>query len=65
MASAEAQLVNAENSDRKVIYQTIVDQNGFGSGGLTQVERAFSDVQREKARSGDYVQSSSGQWQQK
>ena len=59
-----AQLASAENADRKIIYQAIVDQNGFGPGGLAQVQRAFADVQYEKARSGDYIESS-GQWRQK
>lgn len=58
-------LVSAENADRSVIYQAIVEQNGFGPGGLAKVQSAFADVQRDKARSGDYVQSSSGEWQKK
>lgn len=58
-------LVSAENQDRNAIYEAIVKQNGFGSGGLAQVQRAFADVQRDKAHSGDYVQSSSGEWRQK
>ena len=58
-------LVSAENSDRSVIYQAIVEQNGFGPGGLAQVQQVFADVQREKARPGDFIQSSSGQWEQK
>lgn len=58
-------LVSAENADRSVIYQAIVEQNGFGPGGLAQVQKAFADVQRDKARPGDFVQSSSGEWRQK
>ncbi len=58
-------VTEAENADRKVIYQAIVDQNQIGPSGLVQVEAAFSEVQREKARPGDYVQPPSGDWQQK
>lgn len=60
-----ADIAAAENADRGVIYKAIVDQNGFGPGGLPQVQKAFADVQHEKARTGDYVQSSSGEWKQK
>ena len=55
----------AENADRRVIYKTIVQQNGFGPGGLEQVQKAFAEVQHEKARPGDFVQSSSGEWRRK
>ena len=58
-------LAAAENENRLVVYQTIVEQNGFGPGGLEQVQRVFADVQREKARPGDYVQTPSGEWKQK
>ncbi len=60
-----ADLAGAENADRNVIYKTIVDQNGFGPSGIQQVQQVFADVQREKARSGDYIQTSSGEWRQK
>ena len=58
-------LASDENSDRSVIYKAIVDQNGFGPSGLAQVQRTFADVQHEKARSGDYIQTSSGEWRRK
>jgi uncharacterized protein YdbL (DUF1318 family) len=58
-------LAGAENQDRRVIYNAIVSQNNFGPGGLAQVQRAFAEVQRDKARPGDYVQSASGEWRQK
>ena len=58
-------VAEAENADRKVIYQAIVDQNQLGPQGLAQVETAFSEVQREKARPGDFIQLASGDWKQK
>ncbi|HXV27661.1 MAG TPA: DUF1318 domain-containing protein [bacterium] len=55
----------AENNDRLVIYQAIVDQNQLGQAGLAKVKQVFAEVQREKARRGDYVQLASGEWTQK
>lgn len=51
-----------ENVDRKTIYQAIVDQNHLGPGGLIEVKRAFAEVQREKAKPGEFVQEPSGNW---
>lgn len=58
-------LASAENSDRQVIYQAIVDQNGLGAGGLAQVKIVFAEVQREKARAGDSIQLPNGSWTKK
>ena len=58
-------VVSAENQDRRVIYQAIVQQNNLPAAGLEQVEAVFADVQREKARSGDSIQTASGSWVQK
>ena len=54
-----------ENGDRRVIYQAIVDQNGLGEGGMQQVMLAFAEVQREKARKGDKIQTPEGEWGKK
>ncbi len=59
------EVAEQENQDRRVIYQAIVSQNALGPQGMSEVERAFGDVQRDKARSGDMIQSSSGSWTQK
>ncbi len=64
-ASQASGVVSAENADRRVIYKTIVQQNGLPASALAQVESAFGDVQRDRARSGDYIQSSSGAWVRK
>lgn len=54
-------LAKAENRDRKVVYQTIAQQNGLEDA-LSTIEAAFADVQREKAESGDKIQTEDGQW---
>lgn len=58
-------VVSAENKDRSAIYQTIVQQNNLGADGLGKVKSVFAEVQSEKARSGDFIQTSAGQWIQK
>jgi len=63
-ANAES-LTASENADRKIIYQAISDQNQLGSSGLGIIETVFSEVLREKAKSGDFIQSPSGQWLRK
>ena len=62
-SSVEAQnLVNLENQDRKVIYQTIADQNNLGPSGFAVIETVFGEVQREKARAGESIQNPAGAW---
>ncbi len=58
-------LVLAENRDREVIYQAIADQNQLGPDGLTQVHSVFGEVQRGKARAGEFIQLRTGEWVQK
>jgi len=62
--AAASSLVIAENSDRKVIYQTIAEQNDL-QGQLDTIEKVFAQVQRDKAESGDRIQGDDGQWIQK
>lgn len=64
-APGAAEQVEAENRDRLVIYQAIVDQNQLGPQGLDLVKAAFAEVQREKAQPGDPIQSLSGEWTRK
>lgn len=59
--SAEA-LVAAENKDRKLVYNAIVEQNKLGPGALATVEAVFARVQRDKAEPGEKVQDASGRW---
>jgi hypothetical protein len=63
--ASAASLTEAENRDRRVIYEALARQNKLGSTGLLEVQKAFADVQREKAGPGDMVQSSSGDWKKK
>lgn len=58
-------LVELENRDREVIYQGLVSQNQLGPQGMREVQRAFAEVQREKANAGDQIQLPSGQWVRK
>ncbi len=57
-------LVEAENRDRKVIYEGIAGQNGLGNA-LSVIESVFAQVQRDKAKSGEHVQTDNGEWIEK
>ncbi len=56
------ELVNAENNDRKAIYQAIVEQNELGAAALATVEGVFAGVQRDKALAGEKIQAAGGDW---
>lgn len=60
-----ARLAMSENQDREIIYQALAQQNGLGPGGLAQVREVFAEVQRGKARPGEFIQLRSGEWVQK
>ena len=63
---AQAQsLADAENKDRKFIYQTIVEQNNLPADAISTVESIFAQVQRDKANTGESIQSEDGQWTKK
>jgi len=64
-AAQVAGLIASENKDRRTIYQAIVAQNGLGEAGMRQVEETFGEVQRGKARPGDWIQDRGGRWFQK
>ena len=53
-----------ENQDRKVIYQTIAEQNGLDNA-IGTIERVFAQVQRDKADSGDKIELEDGTWSTK
>lgn len=62
-ATPEAQsIADAENRDRQTIYQTIAEQNNLGASSAGVVETIFAEVQHEKARPGDSIQASTGEW---
>lgn len=58
-------LVAAENENRRIIYEAVADQNPLGPAGLSQVQSVFAEVQRGKARPGEWIQLRSGEWVQK
>lgn len=58
-------MVNAENADRKLIYNAIVKQNNLGPDGLGVVQKAFAEIRRDKALAGEYFQTYSGEWLKK
>ncbi len=61
----EAQaVVNGENKDRKVIYETIAQQNNL-SDSLKTIEQVFAQVKRDKAEPGDMIQNEKGEWVEK
>ena len=57
-------IADDENTDRKMIYQTIAQQNGIPQEVAT-IEKVFGQVQKEKAESGEMVQSEDGTWDKK
>ena len=64
-AAGAGDIVSAENQDRQTIYSTIAIQNNLGASGLGIVETVFAEVQRDKTRPGDWIQTPSGEWVQK
>ncbi len=54
-------IVTAENRDRKVIYQTIAEQNGLENA-ISTIESVFAQVQRDKAEPGEQIQTEDGRW---
>lgn len=63
--AAAGALASAENRDRRVIYEALAEQNQLGNTGLLEVQRAFAEVQADKATAGEMLQSSSGGWKAK
>ena len=55
-------VVAAENKDRNVIYNAIVQQNDLPETEIHTVRRVFADTQRSKAKSGQMIQTESGKW---
>ena len=59
--SGAESIIKAENTDRKIIYTTIADQNNL-KGAVETIEKVFAQVQFDKAQPGDKVQEESGKW---
>ncbi|MCA9406706.1 MAG: YdbL family protein [Candidatus Omnitrophica bacterium] len=54
-------LADAENKDRKIIYQTIAEQNDLTKA-IEIIEKVFAQVQRDKASAGEKIQMEDGKW---
>jgi len=54
-------LVFDENVDRNTIYKTIAMQNDLEDA-LDSIEMVFAQVQRDKAMTGDKIQTEDGRW---
>jgi uncharacterized protein YdbL (DUF1318 family) len=62
-ADADAmKTVQAENRDREIIYQAIVAQNDLPANSIHTVRAVFADVQAQKAKPGEKIQTSEGKW---
>jgi uncharacterized protein YdbL (DUF1318 family) len=57
-------LVDAENQDRKRLYQEIAKANGLPDK-VNEIEAIFSESWRDKAAKGWYLQDAKGNWSQK
>ena len=57
-------LVDAENQDRKRLYQEIARANGFPDK-AGEIEDIFAESWRDKAAKGWYLQDAKGNWSQK
>jgi len=55
-------MVDAENHDRDVIYNTIVSQNAMTPADIAVVRKTFAQVKRNRAKAGDRIQLDSGEW---
>ena len=64
-SSRVGSITAAENRDRRIIYEALATQNKLGGNGLLEVQKAFAEVQHEKAGPGDMIQSASGDWKKK
>ena len=64
-AAGVSKLVEAENADRKAIYQAIIEQNELTGNALATVEQVFAKVQRDKAEPGEKIQDEDGKWSAK
>jgi uncharacterized protein YdbL (DUF1318 family) len=60
-----ARLIEAENADRLVIYDTFMEQNNIPRSDTLRVRNAFAKARRERARTNDWIQTDEGQWVRK
>lgn len=58
-------LIDAENRDRMTLYRTLLEQNSMPAGELAKIQAGFAKANRERAQSGEWIQSETGQWTRK
>ncbi len=55
-------LMDADNADRRRLYQEIASANGLGADTIPQIERLFADSWQGKAAPGWWIQRGDGSW---
>jgi uncharacterized protein YdbL (DUF1318 family) len=55
-------LVDADNADRRRLYQEIASANGLGGDTIPQIEKLFADSWQNQARPGWWIQRGDGSW---
>jgi uncharacterized protein YdbL (DUF1318 family) len=55
-------LVDADNGDRRRLYQEIAAANGLGADTIPQIERLFADSWQNQAGPGWWIQRGDGSW---
>ncbi|MBN2225479.1 MAG: YdbL family protein [Deltaproteobacteria bacterium] len=55
-------LVDADNGDRRRLYQEIASANGLGADTIAQIERLFADSWQNQAGPGWWIQRGDGSW---
>ena len=60
-----ADLINAENADRQVIYDAFMKENNIPASDSPRVRSAFAKARLERARPNDWIQLENGQWTRK
>lgn len=58
-------LIDAENRDRMTLYRTLLEQNSMPASELAKIQAGFAKANRERAQSGEWIQSETGQWTRK
>jgi uncharacterized protein len=60
-----AAVIAAENADRAVIYDTLMQQNNIPASDAPRVRAAFAKARHDRAKPGEWVQQPNGQWVKK
>jgi uncharacterized protein YdbL (DUF1318 family) len=60
-----AALIQAENADRRVIYEAFMKENNIPASDRPRVQSAFAKARQERSRPNDWVQLEDGQWVRK